>query len=78
MKKVQILGTGCAKCNKLAANAREAAEAAGVDVEIEKVTDLNDIMQFGCMTTPGLVIDGALVSQGKLLKPNQIEKLLHA
>lgn len=78
MKKLQILGTGCAKCNDLADNARQAAEQIGVDVTIEKVTALNDIMQFGCMTTPGLAIDGTLVSQGKLLKPEQIADLLRA
>ncbi len=76
MKKIQILGTGCAKCNDLAANAKEAAQALGEDVELEKVTNLNDIMKYGVMTTPGLVIDGKVVSQGKVLKPDQIKKLI--
>ena len=76
MKKIQILGTGCTKCNELAANAKEAAVVLGEDVEIEKVTKLNEIITFGCMTTPGLAINGQLVSQGKLLKPDQIMKLL--
>jgi len=76
MKKIQILGTGCAKCNDLAANAKAAAEMVGAEVEIEKITELNEIMTFGCMTTPGLAVDGTLVSQGKLLKPEQIEKFL--
>ncbi len=76
MKKIQILGTGCVKCTELAANAREAAGVLGEEVEIEKVTGLNDIVKYGCMTTPGLAIDGRLVSQGKLLKPEQIVKLL--
>ena len=76
MLKIQILGTGCTKCNTLADNAKEAAVTLGEVVEIEKVTDLNDIMQFGCMTTPGLAINGQLVSQGKLLKPEQIIKLI--
>lgn len=76
MKKIQILGTGCRKCNDLAANVKEAAVVLGEEVEIEKVTDLNDIMKFGCMTTPGLAINGQLVSQGKLLKPDQIMKLI--
>ena len=78
MKKIQILGTGCSKCNDLMANAKEAAVALGEDVEFEKVTDLNDIMKFGCMTTPGLAINGQLVSQGKLLKPDQIIKLIRS
>ncbi len=76
MKKIQILGTGCAKCNELAANAKEAAHMLGEEVEFEKVTQINDIMKFGCMTTPGLAIDGKVVSQGKVLKPDQIVKLL--
>ncbi|MDH3544980.1 MAG: thioredoxin family protein [Desulfuromonadales bacterium] len=76
MLKFQILGTGCAKCNNLADNAKEAAETLGEAVEIEKITDLNEIMTFGCMTTPGLAINGQLVSQGKLLKPDQIMKLI--
>ena len=76
MKKIQILGTGCNKCSELEKNTREAAIALGEDVEIEKVTNLNEIMTFGCMTTPGLAINGRLVSQGKLLKPDQVMKLL--
>lgn len=78
MKKIQILGTGCAKCNELADNAQKAADQSGTAVEFEKVTKLNDIMQFGCMTTPGLAIDGQLVSQGKVLKPDQIMNLLRS
>ena len=76
MKKIQVLGTGCRKCNDLAENAKEAAKILGEEVEIEKITDLNDIMTFGCMTTPGLAIDDQLVSQGKLLKPEQIMKFI--
>jgi len=76
MKKVQILGTGCAKCNKLADNARAAAQSVGQEIELEKVSDLNEITKFGVLSTPGLAIDGKVVSQGKLLKPEQIAKLL--
>ena len=76
MKKIQILGTGCTKCNTLTANVKEAAAALGEEVDIEKVTDLNQIITFGCMTTPGLAIDGQLVSQGKLLKPEQIMNIM--
>lgn len=72
MKKIQILGTGCKKCNDLTANAEQAAQSAGVEYQIEKVTQLNDIMTFGVMTTPGLVIDGKVISQGKLLSAEQI------
>jgi small redox-active disulfide protein 2 len=76
MKKIQILGTGCAKCNELIANAKEAASTLGEEVEFEKVTNINEIMKFGVMTTPGLAIDGKVVSQGKVLKPEQIAKML--
>lgn len=70
--KIQVLGTGCRKCSDLAENAKQAAADQGIEVSIEKVTDLNQIMTYGCMTTPGLVVDGMLVSQGKVLKPEQI------
>ena len=72
MKKVQIFGTGCAKCQKLADNAQAAAQRLGVEIELEKVTDLGAIMQAGILTTPGLMIDGRLISSGKLLKPEEI------
>lgn len=74
--KIQILGTGCPKCASLTQNAQAAAQELGLDVEFEKVTSINDIMQFGCMSTPGLAIDGKLVSQGKVLKPDQVTKFL--
>jgi small redox-active disulfide protein 2 len=75
---VLVLGTGCKKCNDLVDNAKQAAVDQGVEVTIEKITDLNQIMTYGCMTTPGLVVDGTLVSQGKLLKPEQIAVFLTA
>ena len=76
MKKIQILGTGCAKCEKLAANAKQAAENLGLDFEMEKVTDLNQIMGFGVMTTPGLVVDGKVLVTGKVPSPTDIEKMI--
>jgi small redox-active disulfide protein 2 len=76
MKKIQILGIGCAKCLKLTANAEEAAKQAGIEFEIEKVTDLNKIASYGVMMTPGLVIDGQVKSVGKVLSPEEIKKLL--
>lgn len=72
MMNVLVLGTGCKKCNDLVDNVKQAAVDQGVEVIVEKITDLNQIMTYGCMTTPGLVVDGTLVSQGKLLKPAQI------
>ncbi|NLV24440.1 MAG: thioredoxin family protein [Deltaproteobacteria bacterium] len=76
MKRIQILGTGCSKCQKLTENAKQAAEELGLDYEIEKVTAINDIMKFGVMSTPGLAVDGKVLSQGKLLNEEEIKKLL--
>ncbi|NOQ50986.1 MAG: thioredoxin family protein [Desulfuromonadaceae bacterium] len=76
MKKIQILGTGCAKCEKLAENAKQAADALGLEYEMEKVTDINQIMAFGVMTTPGLAVDGRVLLIGKVASPADIEKLL--
>jgi small redox-active disulfide protein 2 len=75
-KKLQILGTGCPKCRQLAANARAAAEEMGIDYEIEKVTDLNDIMAFGVMITPALAVDGEVKVVGKVPAPEDIKPLL--
>ena len=58
MKKLQILGTGCPKCNDLAAKTEEAAKELGIDYEMVKVSDINDIMSFGVMMTPALAVDG--------------------
>lgn len=76
MKKIQILGTGCAKCQKLAENTKQAADNLGLDYEMEKVTDINQIMGFGVMTTPGLAVDGKVLVTGKVPNPSDIEKLL--
>jgi len=76
MRKIQILGTGCAKCQKLADNAKHAADNLGIEYEIEKVTDLNQIMKFGVMTTPGLVVDGKVLFAGKVSSPTDIEKMI--
>ncbi len=76
MKKIQILGTGCAKCKKLAENAEQAAKTLGLEYEVEKITDLSEIMNFGVMTTPGLAVDGKVLSTGKLPSPAEIEKML--
>ncbi len=74
--KIQILGTGCAKCIQLAKNAEEAAKALGVQCEVEKVTDIDKIMEFGVMMTPGLAIDGQVKSAGKVLSVEEIKELL--
>ena len=76
MKKVQILGTGCPKCKKLAENVEIAAKALGIEYEIEKVTDINKIMKFGVMMTPALAVDGKVKSVGKVLSPEEIKQAL--
>jgi len=74
--KLQILGTGCPKCKKLAENAEAAAKAAGIEYEIEKVTNINDIMKFGVMITPALAVDGQVKIVGKVPDPETIKALL--
>jgi small redox-active disulfide protein 2 len=76
MKKIQILGTGCPKCRALTQNAEAAAKQIGGDYTIEKVTDINEIMKFGVMMTPALVVDGQVKVVGKVLSPEQIKQLL--
>jgi small redox-active disulfide protein 2 len=74
--KLQILGTGCAKCNALAQATEQAAQALGVPYEIEKITDLNRIMSFGVMMTPALVVDGQVKVVGKVPNWTELKTLL--
>jgi len=76
MKKIQILGTGCPKCNQLEENARIAVDRAGVQCEIQKISDLKEIMGFGVMITPALAIDGEVKVSGKVLSVGEIISLL--
>ena len=76
MKKIQILGVGCPKCKKLAENAEAAVKALGADCEIEKVTQINEIMQFGVMITPALAIDGQVTVAGKVASVEEIKQML--
>ena len=76
MKKLQILGTGCPKCKKLAELTEEAAKSLGIDYEIEKVTDIQEIMKFGVMMTPGLAVDGEVKLAGKVPSINEIKKII--
>ena len=76
MKKLQILGTGCTKCKKLAENAEAAAKAMGIEYTLEKVTDINEIMKFGVMMTPALAVDGVVKVVGKVPDPEAIKAML--
>ena len=74
--KLQILGTGCPKCKKLADTAQAAADELGLDYEIEKITDINEIMKFGVMLTPGLAVDGKVKVSGKVPSVDEIKQML--
>lgn len=74
--KIQILGTGCAKCKQLTENAETAAREAGMTYELEKVTGIAEIVKFGVMSTPALVIDGKVKLAGKVATPAEIRALL--
>ena len=76
MKKIQILGTGCPKCKKLAENTEAAAKALGIEYKIEKVTDINEIMKFGVMMTPALAIDSKVKVVGKVISAEDIKSLI--
>jgi small redox-active disulfide protein 2 len=76
MKKIQILGTGCPKCKTLMANAEAAVKALGIEASIEKVEKIADIMKFGVMMTPALVVDGQVKSVGKVLSAEEIKAFL--
>ena len=76
MKKLQILGTGCPKCKKLAENVEIAAKTLGIEYEIVKVTQINDIMKFGVMMTPALAVDGEVKVAGKVASPDELKSLL--
>jgi len=76
MIKIQIYGTGCPKCVLLAQHAEAAAQALGLDYEIEKVTDINAIIDAGIMSTPGLGVNGEVKSAGRVLSAEAIKGLL--
>ncbi len=74
--KIQVLGTGCAKCKQLTANAEKAVADLGLGIPVEKVEDIREIMKFKVMSTPALVVDGAVRSAGKVLSPDDLKKFL--
>lgn len=74
--KIEILGTGCTKCQALLENTKKAIAEAKIFAQVEKVEDFQKIMDYGVMTTPGLVINGEVKSTGKLLNQNEILELI--
>jgi small redox-active disulfide protein 2 len=76
MKTIQILGTGCAKCSRLAEQTEAAAKSLGIEYRIEKVTDLARIMQAGVMMTPALVVDGQVKVVGRVPDSEQLKQMI--
>jgi small redox-active disulfide protein 2 len=74
--KIEILGTGCPKCGKMYENALAAAKESGVPCEIKKVTDIQEIMKYGVMSTPALVVDGAVKVAGKVPSVAEIKTFI--
>jgi small redox-active disulfide protein 2 len=76
MKKIQVLGSGCARCQALYEHAEQAAQALGLPFEIEKVTDIDAILAHGVMTTPALVVDGQVKVVGRVPSAEQLKEML--
>ena len=76
MKKIKVLGPGCAKCKKLSENVQEALKETGLDAAFEYITDINKIIAAGIMMTPGLIIDDKVISTGKVHNIKELKVLL--
>jgi len=74
--KIKVLGTGCAKCRKLFAEAEKAVAASGVDAQLEKVEGIDDILSYGVMMTPALVIDEKVVMSGRVASSADISRMI--
>lgn len=74
--KIEILGTGCTKCVELEKNAKDAVAKSGKFAQVEKVSDIQDILNYGVMSTPAIVIDGEVKAVGKLLSVDEIVQLI--
>ncbi len=73
---IKVLGAGCKSCEALLNSTKEAVASKGIDTEVEYITDMEKIMSFGVMSMPALIIDGKVVSAGKVLKAKEVEKFL--
>jgi small redox-active disulfide protein 2 len=76
MRQIKVLGPGCRRCEQLATATKEAADQLGIDYELEKVKDVAKLADYGVMITPGLVVDGEVKSQGKVLSLDEIKAML--
>ena len=73
---IKVLGAGCKSCHELYENAKEAVKAMGLSVEVEYITDMQKVMEYGVMSMPAVVVNEKVVSTGKVLKAADVEKLL--
>lgn len=78
MKEIKVLGPGCAKCKKLAENVKVALDQIGSDIDFEYITDIQKIMDYGILMTPGLVLDGEVKSTGRVLNVKEITNLINS
>jgi small redox-active disulfide protein 2 len=78
MKQIKILGSGCAKCNQLADAVKTVIAAEGIEAEVQKIEDIQEIVSYGVMSTPGLVVDGKVVCSGKVPSNDELLQLLTA
>jgi small redox-active disulfide protein 2 len=78
MKQIKVLGSGCANCKRTMAVIEEVAKAKGIEIELDKVEDIGDIMSYGVMSTPGVVIDGQVVHSGGVPDRKKVEDWLTA
>lgn len=76
MKKILVLGTGCPKCKKLFEAVQQAVTELGIEAEVAKIEDINEIMKFGIMMTPALVVDGIVKVVGRIPKPDELKTML--
>jgi small redox-active disulfide protein 2 len=76
MKNIKVLGPGCPKCRMLAANTQEAVKALGTDAKITKVENIDEIIKYGVMVTPALVVDEVVKSSGKVLSVDEVKKII--
>lgn len=74
---IKVLGAGCKSCHEQYENAKEAVKEMGLAVEVEYITDMQKVMEYGVMSMPALVFNERVVSMGKVLKSSEVEKLLH-
>lgn len=77
LQSIKVLGAGCKSCHEMYENTKAALQNAGIDIEVEYITDMEKVMGYGVMSMPGLVVNEKVVSMGKVLKPADVEKLLH-